>query len=133
MNENYLKTLYILSDKGSLKFDDLRKRMPSDISVRDKKSILSNLIKDKFVNLKNDLYSITDKGKSELDSFRSKSEMKSQSELIAFEKLKYDFKNAKRIFKTYWISFGISIAAFIMALVLSILKILEWLQSPPVK
>ncbi len=32
------------------------------------------------------------------------------------EKLKYDVKNAKRIFKTYWWTFGISIAAFILAL-----------------
>ncbi len=32
------------------------------------------------------------------------------------EKLKYDVKNSKRIFKTYWWTFGISILAFLLAL-----------------
>lgn len=32
------------------------------------------------------------------------------------EKLKYDIKNAKRIFKTYWWTFAISILAFLLAL-----------------
>ena len=32
------------------------------------------------------------------------------------EKLKYDIKNAKRIFKTYWWTFAISIAAFLLSL-----------------
>lgn len=49
------------------------------------------------------------------------------------EKLKYDVKNAKRIFKTYWWTFGIAIAGFAISLVLAILKVIEILKVPVVK
>ena len=49
------------------------------------------------------------------------------------EKLKYDIKNSKRIFKTYWWTFGIAIAGFIIALGLGILKLIEVLNVSHLK
>lgn len=39
-----------------------------------------------------------------------------EKEKLNLEKLKYDIKNSKRIFKTYWWTFGISIAGLLLAL-----------------
>jgi phage anti-repressor protein len=41
------------------------------------------------------------------------------------QKLKIDLENAKRIFKTYWWTFGIAVAAFLISLSLLIFKIIE--------
>ena len=56
-----------------------------------------------------------------------------ERQLLNDEKLKYDVKNSKRIFKTYWWTFTFSIIALIISLMLAILKILEVLQQEPVK
>jgi hypothetical protein len=44
------------------------------------------------------------------------------------EKLKYDVKNAKRIFKTYWWTFCFSVIGLAISLTLGILKLLEVFQ-----
>jgi hypothetical protein len=41
------------------------------------------------------------------------------------QKLEYDLKNAKRVYQTYWFTFGIAVLAFLISLVLVILKIRE--------
>ena len=43
------------------------------------------------------------------------SEIEKDRQILTDEKLKYDVKNAKKIFKTYWWTFGLSIAAFLLA------------------
>mgnify|MGYP003990548607 FL=1 len=45
-------------------------------------------------------------------------EVAQQNEIkeLELEKLKYEIKNAKRIFKTYWLTFGIAIAGFLLAI-----------------
>lgn len=49
------------------------------------------------------------------------------------EKLKYDVKNAKRIFKTYWWTFAFALVGLFISLGLAILKLLEVFQDKPVK
>ncbi|HEY5463230.1 MAG TPA: hypothetical protein VIJ95_08235 [Hanamia sp.] len=44
------------------------------------------------------------------------------------EKLKYDVKISKRIFKTYWWTFSFALIALIISLVLGILKVIERLN-----
>lgn len=44
------------------------------------------------------------------------------------EKLEYDVKNSKRIFRTYWWTFSLSIAGFITAATLAVLKLIEMLK-----
>lgn len=51
-------------------------------------------------------------------------------EKLSDEKLEYDVKNAKRIFKTYWWSFWFAVIALAISLTLGILKVLEWLKPP---
>ncbi|HEV8079856.1 MAG TPA: hypothetical protein VGP43_04030 [Chitinophagaceae bacterium] len=43
-------------------------------------------------------------------------EKAAEKEKLNLEKLKYDVKNSKRIFRTYWWTFCISIAGFLLAL-----------------
>ena len=49
------------------------------------------------------------------------------------EKLKYDVKNVKRIFKTYWWTFWFSVIALAISLGLGVLKLLEVFQQTPAK
>ncbi len=55
----------------------------------------------------------------EANFYKQKAE-KAKEEL-SFEKLKYDVKNSRRIFKTYWWTFSISI----LALILSVINVLK--------
>jgi hypothetical protein len=45
-----------------------------------------------------------------------KQESEAEKERLSLEKLQYDVKNSKRIFKTYWWTFGISILSLSLAL-----------------
>lgn len=49
------------------------------------------------------------------------------------EKLRYDVKNSKRIFKTYWFTFWFSVIGLGISLTLGVLKLLEVFQHTPVK
>lgn len=42
-----------------------------------------------------------------------------------YEKLGLDVKNARRVYDTYWITFYLAIAAFIISVLLLVLKLLE--------
>ena len=44
---------------------------------------------------------------------------------LNYKKLQYDFRNAKRVYKSYWWTFGIAVAAFLISLVLLIIKLRE--------
>ena len=46
-------------------------------------------------------------------------------EELTFEKLKYDVRNAKRIFKTYWWTFWFALVGLLISLALLLLKIIE--------
>jgi hypothetical protein len=46
----------------------------------------------------------------------AKQKIESEKERLNLEKLKYDVRNTKRIYKTYWLTFGVSIAGFLLAL-----------------
>lgn len=48
--------------------------------------------------------------------------LEAEKEKLNFEKLKYDVKNSKRIFKTYWFTFGFALAGLLISLILLILK-----------
>lgn len=53
-------------------------------------------------------------------------------EIARIEKQNYDLKNAERVYKTYCLTKSLSIAGFIISLVLALLKIaevLKWLPS----
>ena len=43
-------------------------------------------------------------------------EIEREKEELNLEKLKYDVKNSKRIYRTYWWTFGISISGLVLAL-----------------
>lgn len=50
-----------------------------------------------------------------LKKIAEKELIENERQKLSDEKLKYDVKNAKRIFKTYWWTFSISILAFLLA------------------
>lgn len=50
------------------------------------------------------------------DSAAAKLEIEEEKERLNIEKLRYDVKNSKRIYKTYWWTFAISIVGFLLAL-----------------
>jgi|ERR1035437_2488747 hypothetical protein len=54
---------------------------------------------------------------------KAKKEKQFEKDRLANDKLKVDLKNAKRISKTYWLTFGIAVAAFLISLVLLIIKL----------
>lgn len=69
-------------------------------------------------------YLLTDKGHeakaagghfSYINRITDKIQVDQNRQQLNDEKLKYDVKNAKRIFKTYWWTFVISILAFLLA------------------
>lgn len=47
---------------------------------------------------------------------KDKKTLETERQRLNDEKLKYDVKNARRIFKTYWWTFAISLSAFLLAL-----------------
>jgi len=48
------------------------------------------------------------------------------TEALTYEKLKYDVKNAKRIYRTYWFTFWFAVVGLLISLSLLILKVMEW-------
>lgn len=52
-------------------------------------------------------------------------ESKKELEKLTLEKARYDVKNAKRIYRTYWWTFTFSLIALIVSLILLILKLYE--------
>ena len=70
------------------------------------------------------LYELTDKGREAkkagghflyLKKIEELENLKIERQRLNDEKLKFDVKNSKRIFKTYWWTFAISILAFLLA------------------
>lgn len=51
-----------------------------------------------------------------LDYLKEKETLEIKRQKLNDEKLRYDVKNSKRIFKTYWWTFFISVSAFLLAL-----------------
>jgi len=47
------------------------------------------------------------------------------------EKLKYDVGNAKRIYKTYWLTFWMALIAFAISVILGMKQLLEKPSQPP--
>lgn len=74
---------------------------------------------------------ITSKGESFLSSGGYKTQFATDTEKKSLEnrKLALDVKNANRIYRTYWITFWLSVAGFITAATLAILKITEVIKS----
>ena len=62
---------------------------------------------------------------SYIESLAINSKTETDRQILTDEKLMYDVKNAKRIFKTYWWTFGISIAAFLLTVGKIIFDILK--------
>ncbi len=60
-----------------------------------------------------------------LKQLKNKENADRERQRLNDEKLKYDVKNAKRIFKTYWWTFTFAVVGLIISLVLGILKLLE--------
>lgn len=50
-------------------------------------------------------------------------EKKAQFDQLSHEKLLIDLKNAKRVYKTYWLTFAIALSGLIISVVLLILRI----------
>lgn len=50
------------------------------------------------------------------DIEEARQNQKTEREKLEIEKLKYDLKNAKRIFKTYWWTFTFALIAFLISL-----------------
>ncbi|HYJ64519.1 MAG TPA: hypothetical protein VEV62_12300 [Parafilimonas sp.] len=100
--EQAIKLMGGLYGSGNLKVD--ADKLDNDIYLREAK-----------------VYKITEIGISYYNYLRDEME----KERLGFEKLKIDTKNAKRIFKTYWWTFGFAVAGFLISLVLLILKLKE--------
>ncbi len=100
-----------------------------------KRLMIENL---RYVNevTEGQLYELTDKGRQakaagghyaylkELDEKKLEENVRKK---LSDEKLKYDVKNSKRMFKTYWWTFSFALIGLIISLVLGILKVIEWL------
>lgn len=83
------------------------------------------------------LFELTDKGREAkkagghyayLKKLEKEEASKRERQALNDEKLKYEVKNTKRIFKTYWITFWFAIIALIISLALAILKYLEFVR-----
>ncbi len=60
-------------------------------------------------------YKIINKKKS-VKELVNKEAQEQEKKYLEFEKLKYDVKNSKRIFETYWWTFRLAVAGFLLAL-----------------
>ncbi len=69
---------------------------------------------------------IADKGFANfLQELREKVEQDKQRQKLTDDKLKYDLKNSKRIFKTYWWTFFFALVSFIYVVIQVIFKCIE--------
>ncbi|WP_345948426.1 hypothetical protein ABDD95_16415 [Mucilaginibacter sp. PAMB04274] len=81
-----------------------------------------NLISQRNPGNRNSIIDITSEGILVIDNggfakFIGKAEVKKQNkQALEEEKLKYDVINAKRIFRTYWWTFGAAITALLISL-----------------
>lgn len=57
------------------------------------------------------------------ESIREKERIEEELLKLNLEKLKFDVKNARRIFNTYWWTFGFSIVAFVVSIILLLDKL----------
>lgn len=126
--------LPLLPDFNSFKIGDVIMR--SEVSELTKRLMISNLssfeelLEKKLCYIKvhpsfNLLYTLTPLGRlvktsgghfAYLEKLAVEKKENQERQKLNDEKLNYDVKNAKRIFKTYWWTFWISIAGFILAL-----------------
>jgi hypothetical protein len=56
------------------------------------------------------------------EKIKKDQEKKKTYDELSLEKLSIDLKNAKRVYQTYWWTFGIAVAGFIISIVLLILR-----------
>lgn len=102
-------------------------------------SITETLLADELVDLSDDKKSkvflvINKKGQEVLreggyekyiEKRASQTDRQNEIENLTYKKLKYDTANSARIFKTYWWTFGLSVAAFVISTLLLILKLID--------
>ena len=69
------------------------------------------------------IFKLNEKGELLLFNYIQQTEREAEEKELQFQKLKYDVKNAKRIFKTYWVTFGIAVAGLLISLVLLIFRL----------
>lgn len=69
-------------------------------------------------NYSDKTYEITENGKSVYFTESKRRNRESEEKEITFKKLKYDMKISKFTYYTYWVAFALSVAAFIMSLLL---------------
>jgi hypothetical protein len=57
------------------------------------------------------IYVVVDK------DYKEPTEVEKETERLSFKKLKYETQIAERTYKTFWVAFWLSVAAFIMSLI----------------
>jgi hypothetical protein len=122
--KEYFKTLFPQNDENQ---HDIRR------------AITDTLLTDELVDLAGDKQSkvflaINKKGRDVikdggyekyLEKRLSQSDRQNEIDDLTYKKLRYDTANSKRMFTTYWWTFGFSIAALVISLVLLVLKLIE--------
>lgn len=68
---------------------------------------------------------ITDSGLEILTDYELKKKRESEVSDLNYKKLKYDAKISERVYNTYWWTFSLAVAAFLISLFLLILKLAE--------
>ena len=117
-----------------------RNLFDNDQSQHDiRRAVTDTLLTDELVDLAGDKASkvflvINKKGRDVirdggyekyLEKRTSQTDRQNEIDDLTYKKLRYDTANSKRIFTTYWWTFGISIAAFVISMVLLVLKLIE--------
>jgi hypothetical protein len=122
--KEYFRTLFSQNDESQ---HDIRR------------AVTDTLLTDELVDLAGDKQSkiflvINKKGRDVvknggygryLEKRANQTDRQNEIDDLTYKKLRYDTTNSERIFKTYWLTFGLSIAAFVISLILLALKLIE--------
>jgi len=122
--KEYFKTLFDNNDQSQ---HDIR-RSVTDILVTDE---LVDLASDKasrvFLVINKKGRDVVKDGGYEkyLEKRATQTDRQNEVDDLTYKKLRYDVANSRRIFKTYWLTFGFAVAGLVISLVLLVLKLIE--------
>lgn len=128
MNAGQYKLLKAFpKDKSYLSHSQLEEIMGGEIDYDDLTSAYNTIYKEGFIEgrLPTPGLRITDKGLLGISDYELTEHRKAEIEELNFLKLKFDAKNAERVYKTYKTTRVITWITFIVMLILSALKLAE--------
>jgi hypothetical protein len=122
--KDYFRTLFPQNDESQ---HDIRRNITDTLLTDDLVDLAGDKQSKVFLVINRKGRDVVKDGGYEkyLEKRLSQSDRQNEIDDLTYKKLRYDTANSKRMFKTYWLTFGISIAAFVISLVLLVLKLIE--------